>query len=127
MNLKEFLIEAESTDLTQIEKFLNGNSYNAWLKVGTMKVYVRKSHHQINNKLMKTFDIANVEQSEKQRGKGKFRQLIIDLTSLLKKQSNLECIFIENLMNDQLSDSLPSMGFKLVLNTNPKCFYMELK
>lgn len=120
----------DTANLSQIEKFLQGSQHNAWLKVGTMKVYVRKGFHYVDGATVNTFDLASIEQSEKQRGKGKFRQLVIDLKDLLTSNDTLrgsiKGIFVESVLNDRLADSLPSMGFNLVPRSNPPCFYMKL-
>src|ERR1035437_2102447 len=97
--------------MNEIKKFLCGPQRNAWLKVGTMKVYVRKGNHAIDKKVANTFDIANVEQDEKYRGHGGFRQLIVNLKKLLSGgfslgQGPIDGIYIENLLNERLANSL---------------------
>lgn len=136
MKLSE--ITQPKSSLSQVEKFLAGPEHNAWLKVETMKVYVRKAGHLIDGNVIDTLDIANVDQLEKQRGKGKFRQLVIDLTKLLESKPDLrkqiKGIYVESVLNDRLAASLPSMGFKPVTHSSSKwtkdhvapCFYLPL-
>src|ERR1035437_7729637 len=100
----------DNASLSQIEKFLQGPQRNVWLKVGTMKVYVRKGFHNVDGATVNTFDLASIEQSENQRGKGKFRQLVIDLKNLLASNDTLrgsiKGIYVESVLNDRLTDSL---------------------
>jgi hypothetical protein len=117
-----------TVDLAQVEKFLSGSSRNEWLKVGKMKVYVRKAGHLIDGNVVMTLDLANLEQHEKLRGKGQFRQLVIDLKKKLETspalRKDLKGIYV--VLNPRLEASLPKMGFKLVARSNPPSFYLPL-
>jgi hypothetical protein len=128
--MKLFDLLENLTNLSEIKKFIRSPQRNEWLEIGTMRVYVRKATHLIDKETAKTFDIASIEQDEDQRGKGEFRQLVVNLKKLLSDDAlrgQIEGIYIENLLNDRLATSLPSMGFNLVPRTVPPCFYMKLK
>ena len=129
-------------NLKSIEKFLTGPVPNAWIEVDTFKIYVRKGLHNINEKVIETFDLASFEQARNKRSKGAFRQLVTEIKTLLENNPALLCkpapgslyekygeisgIYVENVLNERLAKSLPSMGFKPIARTEPPCFYLPL-
>jgi len=127
MSFKTFLVE---TNLSAIERFLKSKARNEWLEVDTFSIYVRKGYHLIQGKIVHCFDVASIEADEGERGKGKFKLFMTELKSLLENHTdlrgNITMIFVENVLNSKLVESLPRMGFMSVTQSDPPSFYQEL-
>ena len=108
-----------------IETFMNGRQRNAWLDIDNIiKVYVRKGKHLIDEvnkpiEIKDTFDVANIEIKESERGKGHFT-LLLDI--LEEKNYN---VYVENVMEQRLFPFLKSRGF--IKCGNDCCMYKESK
>jgi len=114
--------------MNQLISFLRNKTKNQWIKVGNFDIYVRHGHHYIDSKVITTFDIANIENRvEAERGKGKFKLILAELQQILEIDKDLrgdiKGIFIESVLNPQLIESLPKLGFRLVGDTNPPSFF----
>lgn len=116
-------------NLTPLRTFLAGGEQNKYIMLGKIKAYVRKGYHVIDGSIVRTFDLANFECAARYRGKGLFRALVPQLKAELATNAHcaaIKGIYVENVLNDRLAKSLPSMGFQLVAGTEPPCFWMPL-
>jgi len=87
-------------------------------------VYLRVSRKLINNKIVDTVDIANIQTEPQARGKGSFWALV----SYLQNQYPYRFIFVENVFNEKLEASLDLRAKRLYAHgiaVVPPCFYFE--
>lgn len=112
--------------MNELIKFLETHTRNSWISIGVYSVYVRRAYHIANGKLLNTFDIANIETAEKNRGKGGFKLLLSDIQRLLESsqylRGEIEAIYIESVLNRSLAQTLPILGFELVEGSTPPSF-----
>jgi len=107
--------------------FLDSPTRNSWLEVGPFQVYFRKSSRIIAGGTRDTLDIANVLRDDPNKGgKGELWMMIEELKSLLLRRIPGRCLYFENVLNDQLRESLINKGWIPVEGTNPPSYYKEL-
>lgn len=114
-----------------VSNFLAGKANNAWIDVGHVHVYVRRGLHMIEAEATDTFDVANVEVQEDLRGRGMFTTFIVNLEVLLRSElllsrSNIQVLYVENVLNHRLAVSLAEWDFTRIEGSEPPCFYRRL-
>jgi hypothetical protein len=83
---------------------------NGWYECDKFKVYVRQARHVLNGKLTSTLDLANVEVYPQYQHRGLFNGIL----EVLESHNWLEAVYIENVLNGHLLDSLPKHGWTRV-------------
>lgn len=89
-------------------------SRSKWIKCGPLKAYLRvtsRYHHGING-TAKTIDVASVEVREPDRRKGHFTIFMGRVEKLAKDVGRF--VYVENVMDEWLADSLEKRGYKHV-------------
>lgn len=93
---------------------MNKKRRNAWLKHGSFSVYVRHASHMIEGQMSSCIDIANiVNYKEGHRGRGGFWRLIATIKAQVAG-SDVQYIYIEQVLNKQLVASLMQRNYLLV-------------
>ena len=105
--------------------FLAGHADNAWLVGRAMSVYVRKSGRMIEDKFAYTFDIANVEVKERQRGKGLFTEWLARVESEVAAVG-IDYVYYENSFNGRVFAFLLKHGYTEIPGSNPPCAYKRV-
>lgn len=106
--------------MKQVLKFLDSPVSNAWVRVGRIKLYVRKSRRFTDEEMKYCFDIANVSVVEGQRGKGAFTAFLVDLiVSLRNRNDGFAYIYVENVINPDFARYLARSGFTQVDGATP--------
>jgi hypothetical protein len=96
----------------RVYRWYNSTIRNAWIHTKTTSVYLRKSSRIIDGVKINVIDLANVNVHEKYQNNGYFKSLILFLESL-------DTVYIENVLNDKLAESLLNNGYRQV---NHRCF-----
>ena len=96
---------------------MKSGARNQWLVSDTIKVYLRKGHHPIGDKIAKTLDIANIELEERGQGTG------TALINWLHEQNPFEATYIESILNNRLYDHLKRLDWLDVPRSNPPSVY----
>ena len=91
--------------IKKLKEFLESSQRNAWLENSLLKVYVRKGHHIIENRLVKTLDIAALEVVKRNRGTG--TKLINDFHQM----NSFEYTYLENVLTERFTNKLRSLGW----------------
>ena len=92
--------------MENIKKFINSDDRNIWVKFETMEIYVRKSKHIIEGKIIDFLDLANFNiPNPKKKRKGTFTRFLIECNKLNKN------LFIENVMNPDIINRIEQLGF----------------
>ncbi len=108
--------------------FLRENpSTNAWILYGPYEVYVRApSFHVIFGERVETFDIANINRPDVENGgKGEFWEMVVHLNHVLKVYTSIKTMYIENVQNPRLAESLPKHGWELTERRGPPQSYFN--
>ena len=103
--------------IDKLKIFLNGKDRNIWIRTDTLQVYVRKGNHLINDKLVTTLDIANIEVKNKNKGIG------TKFINNAHSSHNFEVTFIENILNERFCKYLEINGWNKVENSLPPSLY----
>lgn len=120
-------VPINSRNKDPLQKFIQSSKDRDWLVVGPFDIYVRKAHHLIGDELKQTFDLANFNRARlSEGGKGEFWETIKHLEELLL-ETVWTVVYIENVHNMRLVESLPKHGFMPVPRSNPISFYKDLK
>lgn len=107
--------------INELKIFLNSKDRNTWIRTNILQVYVRKGIHLINNNLVTTLDIANIEVKDKNKGIGtKF----INIAHL---SHNFKATFIESILNERFYQYLQKNGWNKIENSLPPSVYKEIK
>jgi hypothetical protein len=96
-----------------IDVFVRSGLKNSWLQIGPMQVYVRKGQHyfygpsrEVGERIVGTFDVANVMVEESERGKGWF-------TSFLNfVEAYMDNVYVENVLEPRLRPFLQKRGYR---------------
>lgn len=96
------------------------NQFNGWIDSEFYKVYIRITSRFINGKIHETIDIGSISVNEEFQKKGIF-------TAILKacEEKAKECnmtVFVENVLNEIISNKLKRIGYLTVENVE-NCFY----
>ncbi len=87
----------------KLEEFLENKSCrNAWVKFRHMDIYVRRGQRMIDGQRLHVIDLANMETVDRFRGQG----TLWDLVDLLRQDPEFEGLYVENVLNPQLDESL---------------------
>ena len=97
MSIKEELID-----------FMKSKRTNAWIGDNFIQVYVRKGIHSFGGDIIKTFDVANIEQDPIHIGKGYFKSFMIQV-----EEVGLP-IYVENIHNPKLTEMLAKNGYLIL-------------
>lgn len=115
--------------MNPVQFFLRSDQQNAYLRVGPIQVYVRKGYHAIGGgeSGLWTFDIANIEVAQDDRGKGHFTRFVQmveeaieenDLVQYIYQEGDVRHryagIYVENVFDDRFANKLVKMGFQPV-------------
>lgn len=91
-----------------LQGFLVSPYHNAWLKIGPMEVYVRKSWHLIEGLGVATFDIANVTVQMSHQRQGHFTRFLNDA------ESRVPVVYVEHVIPVFLQMFLKRRGYTIV-------------
>lgn len=109
-----------------LDEFLKSSHRSAWLVEGDLDLFVRRGDHLINGEIASCFDLANFHKPEASWGSKTFWNFLADLKSKLGSHPEFKYLFVESVLNPRLEASLPHHGFKLVPNSLPSSFYLNL-
>lgn len=84
----------------RLTEFITAGCRNAWLDVGPMRMYVRKSKRLVDGKLLTAFDIASVSVCEEMRRSGYFKAALEVIHEIC--HDVFECLFVENVISEPL-------------------------
>lgn len=112
-----------STD--KLSQFLSGTERNAWIRVGSFEIYVRKAVRTIEGSQRHCLDIANIS-NVKTQGKGEFKALLPQILHIAHVWDR-SIVYVENLLNPRFEDYLKREGFKYQPNTIPPSYYTFAK
>ncbi len=99
----------------QLLYFFEWKGKRTWLLAGPMEFYVRKAHHVIDDKMVKTFDIANVNIDKSHRGHGIFTMLLEEVEALGMN------VYVEQIINPRLFTFLEKRGYARYNDSMFKC------
>ena len=99
--------------IDKLKIFLNGKYRNIWINTNTLRVYVRKGNHLINNNIVTTLDIANIEVKNKNKGIG------TEFINNAHSSHNFEATFIESILNKRFYKYLERNRWNKVENSFP--------
>lgn len=104
------MITEENSVLSKILHFAKAKKNNAWIYHEDVHVYVRVNMKFIAGQSVKTLEIANITVQDP--SKGYFTQLISELEEALAlKDSDVECIFIENIFSPRFVEFFRKRGY----------------
>lgn len=112
----------------EVTTFLDSGLSNQWIQVGSLNVYVRKSHRfnprfpKETKALIRCFDIANVTCGHK--GCGEFGNFLHTLRVL--SEHGFQAIYIEQVLTNRFADYFRRLGAVEVqdLTSIPSFFYI---
>lgn len=101
-----------------------------WLKVENIEIYLRSTSRYIEGReYKKVIDIANIIANGK--------QMVVDFYNLINhiiikcRETDIEIIYIENVLEEKLIRAYTALGFKLVDDPHNQhitpCLFMKLK
>jgi hypothetical protein len=102
----------------ELWQFLESSYRNRWLEHDKIKVYVRKAHHFIKDQACECLDIASIEVIEEFQHQGVFKDFLDTALTL----NPYPCLYIENVLNQNLVQYLKRRGFYQIGDVSP-CFY----
>lgn len=110
----------------KLEEFItNSNVRNAWVEYKNINIYVRRAAHMIDQKLHRTFDLANMNAAEETRGSGNLWRIV----EMLSDASIIDprILYVENVQNQRLAESLRTRGWIEIKTGSsfPSSFYSE--
>ena len=110
-------------DLSVLPVFLDGTYQRAWLNIGPYALYVRKAHHMVDGRIVKTFDLANAIN----RGHmyGGFWEIYAAMCSQAKAR-NIQYLYLESILNERLLHAYLARGCVHIQGSNPPCAYRKL-
>jgi len=109
-----------------IKKFLASSVRNEWLTSKFMKVYVRKGFHIVDGQMRRCFDVASIEVQPKFQRQGVFTRWLAEVESYVVT-TDLECIFVESILQRGLVPFLIRNGYSFVPYSNETCMYKLTK
>lgn len=112
--------------LLQIEEFLESGHNSMWLSIDEMEIFVRKSVRQNPNKhgLIRCFDIANVNSSDK--GVGHFTRFLDSLNEL--RDYGFQFIYVEQVLNPRFAEFFRKRKAQEVTDlTGTPSFFIQLE
>lgn len=80
---------------SQFDLFMKSTISNKWIGDNNLQIYVRKAFHTFCGEVIETIDIANIQQTEKSKGKGYFCPLC-NISKLMVLQFILKIFLIQN-------------------------------
>ena len=94
---------------------------NKWIYAAPFQIYLRKALHLINGERVTCLDLANITITERQRGKGLFKKLLVRLIEI----NPYKYIFVEGVMNKRIEAHLLRRGDFVKINHGdyPDDFY----
>lgn len=95
-------------DMCEIETFIKGKENRKWVTVGNYHVYLRKAHHHIAGKIVKTLDLANITTID-DLPYGGFWELYAALLKFAKADG-ASALFLENTYNKGLYEAYKQRG-----------------
>lgn len=78
------------------------------------------TNRYINNEVIPSIDVANIEIDEEYQGKGLFKELLSEIE--IKAEQLGRCVYVESVLNDMLINVLPRYGYEEVHGSIPPSF-----
>lgn len=96
--------------------YLLGSPINEWIYLDEYKLslYYRINKRVINNEIISSIDLANIQIDREYQNKGYFSKFISELEQEISQFHIV--IFIENIINPVLSNYLRNIGYSLMDN-----------
>lgn len=105
--------------------FISRRLRNAWITFEGLEFYLRKGTRFIKGERKEVVDLANIQQQEKDTGKGYFSTALVCLEAM-SLQANYKGIFVENILNAELEKILLNKEYDYVEgNYHHTCMYKE--
>jgi len=112
------MIKLMKSDLKALENALLNKRWNLWIKIGKYgEIYFRRTQRKLEDEIVSCLDVATSNIKEKYRGQKIYTQVM----DYIEKNARVECIYHENVLNEQLSEFLVKAGNKP--DRTPNCYY----
>lgn len=98
----------------------NRRSVSQWVYADDGKLFIRLTNRYINNEVIPSIDVANIEIDEEYQGKGLFKELLSEIE--IKAEQLGRCVYVESVLNDMLINVLPRYGYEEVHGSIPPSF-----
>ena len=110
-----------------IKKFLKSSARNEWLISRKLHVYVRKGFHIVAGEMRRCFDVATIEVPPQHQHQGVFTKWLAEVEAHVATVPELECVFVESILERGLVPFLTRNGYSFVEHTEETCMYKMLK
>lgn len=99
--------------MLELIDFLDSPKKSAWVRVGFIDLYVRKSSRNLflRGKLVKVFDLANVLVDSEKQGCGVFTAALGEIERLIQSRNVFEGIYVESVQTQRLCDFFLKRGY----------------
>src|SRR5690606_30188872 len=93
---------------------------SCWVESSEAKVYIRISKRYIDGQITECLDLATIEVFENSQNKGVFKEILQKMEDFATKNNLL--LYVENVLNDLLSEKLETYGYKQINSDITPCF-----
>jgi hypothetical protein len=107
----------------EVAAFINSRNKNQWLDGNHVQLYLRKSHRCYQGDMVQCLDLASISVDEKHRNKGLSKKSI----KMLLKLNPFKILFIENVLNPHLYESITKSYQTEYSETHPACIFVKNK
>ena len=99
-----------------VTTLIEGEPRSVWIRVGTLKIYIRTNGRWLNETRVKMFEIANVDNTGK-KGNGDFKAFLNDVES----RKPFDGIYIENVLTERFAKFFLNNGY--IPHEYINCYY----
>lgn len=110
--------------MVNMEHFLASEGANAWIESMGYSVYARKAAHYVDGSVKDTVDIASVQRLA--GSPRRFWELVQRTGEAAKFRLGIEYVFIENVLNPTLAQSLRRRQWTEIYDACVPSFYIKV-
>lgn len=97
---------------------------NQWITYPKFSVYIRKARHRVDPyNVLRCLDVANINVDTKYQKKGIFTEWLTQIEDQAKN-SGLDCVYVENILNEHLEKFLIKRGYTRTGETTLPSYYL---